>query len=159
ADLLEEEGISVPPFSPEIQKQIDLKFKAVGTGTKNPLDVSGHLRNLKLVQQLIELALSDDAIDGIITALPSFYLSYGSKDGRRNQFSSFENPVSKVMSLGHKYNKPIIVIMQGTIYPKTREIYVTKLNEAKIAVFNDPSEFLSILPKISKYSEKVKKRK
>jgi len=159
ADLLEEEGISVPPFSPEIQKQIDLKFKAVGTGTKNPLDVSGHLRNLKLVQQLIELALSDDAIDGIITALPTFYLSYGSKDGRRNQFSGFENPVSKVMSLGHKYNKPIIVIMQGTIYPKTREIFATKLNEAKIAVFNDPSEFLSILPKISKYSERVKKKK
>ena len=159
ADLLEEEGIGVPPFSPEIQNQIDQKFTAVGTGTKNPLDVSGHLRNLKLVQELIELTLSDDVIDGIITVLPTFYLNYGSKDGRRNQFSSFEKPVAKMMSIGHKYNKPIIVIMQGTIYPKTREIFAKKLDEAKIAVFNDPYEFISILPKISKYSEKEKKRK
>ena len=114
---------------------------------------------MKLVQELIELALSDNAIDGIVTVLPTFYLNYGSKDGRRNQFSSFENSVAKIMSLGHKFNKPIIVIMQGTIYPKTREIFAKKLDEAKIAVFNDPSEFLSILPKISKYSEKVKKIK
>ena len=159
-DLLEEEGVNVPPFSPEIQKQIDEKFKAVvGTGTKNPLDVSGHLRNLKLMQELIELTLSDKTIDGIITVLPTFYLNYGSKDGRRNQFSSFENPVAKIMSLGHKFNKPIIVIMQGTIFPKTREIFAKKLDESRIAVFNDPYEFISLLPKISKYSEKVKKRK
>lgn len=159
ADMLEEEGINVPPFSPEIQDQIDQKFKAVGTGTINPLDVSGHLRNLKLMQELIELVLSDNAIDGIITVLPSFYLSYGSKDGRRNQFSSFENPVSKVLSLGHKFKKPIIVIMQGTIFPKTKEIFAKKFDEIKVASFNDPHEFISLLPKISKYTEKVKKMK
>ena len=158
-DLLEEEGVNVPPFSPEIQNQIDQKFKAVGTGTRNPLDVSGHLRNMKLMQELIELALSDKAIDGIVTVLPTFYLNYGSKDGRRNQFASFENSVSKIMSLGHKFNKPIIVIMQGTIYPKTREIFVKKLNEIKIPVFRGPLEFIPLLPKISEYSEKVKKNR
>jgi len=39
------------------------------------------------------------------------------------------------------------------------QFFAKKLDEAKIAVFNDPSEFLSILPKISKYSEKVKKNR
>jgi len=158
-DLLEEEGISVPPFSPEIQNQIDQKFKVVGTGTKNPLDVSGHLRNLKLMHELIELALSDTVIDGIITVLPAFYLNYGSRDGRRTQFSSFEKPVAKIMSLGHKYNKPIIIIMQGTTFPKTRENFAKEFAKIKVPMFRDPYEFISLLPKISKYSEEVKKRK
>ena len=49
--------------------------------------------------------------------------------------------------------------MQGTIFQKTREIFAKKFDEIKIPYFNDPYEFISLLPKISKYSEKVKKRK
>ena len=146
-DQIENLGMKVPPFSPEIQDQLNQELIAVGTSAKNPLDLAAQFRNLKLVQHLIELVLSDKSIDGLIMDLPSFYLNTGYQPGRT---PIMEKKIIELMSLGHSYRKPIIPIIQRSNSPEHRERVMKILNEKKIPVFNEPLQFLSLLPKISK---------
>ena len=146
-DQIENLGMEVPPFSPEIQNQLNQKLIAVGTSAKNPLDIAAQFRNLNLVQHLIELVLSDKKIDGLIMDLPSFYLNTGYQPGKT---PILEKKITEIMSLGHSYRKPIIPIIQRSNSPEHRDRVMKILNEKKIPVFNQPLEFLSLLPKISK---------
>ena len=146
-DQIENMGLEVPPFSPEIQNQLNQELIAVGTSPKNPLDLAAQFRNLKLVKHIVELVLSDKLIDGLIMDLPSFYLNTGYQPGRT---PIMEKKIIEIMSLGHSYKKPIIPIIQRTNSPEHRSRVIEILNEKKIPVFNQPLEFLSLLPKISK---------
>ena len=104
-------------------------------------------QDLKLVKNIVELVLSDKNIDGLIMDLPSFYLNTGYQPGRT---PIMERKIIEIMSLGHSYKKPIIPIIQRTNSPEHRGRVIEILNEKKIPVFNQPLEFLSLLPKISK---------
>ena len=146
-DQIENMGLEVPPFSPEIQNQLNQELIAVGTSAKNPLDIAAQFRNLKLVKHIVELVLSDKNIDGLIMDLPSYYLNTGYQPGRT---PIMERKLIEIMSLGYSYKKPIIPIIQRTNSPEHRSSMIEKLNEKKIPVFNQPLEFLSLLPKISK---------
>jgi len=72
-DLIEKEGMKVPPFSPNIQSQLSEKFFLPGTSSNNPLDLAAQFFFSKTVYEIIDLALSDEKIDGLIMDLPSFY--------------------------------------------------------------------------------------
>ena len=146
-DQIENLGMEVPPFSPEIQNQLNQKLIAVGTSAKNPLDIAAQFRNLNLVQHLIELVLSDKKIDGLIMDLPSFYLNTGYQPGKT---PILEKKITEIMSLGHSYRKPIIPIIQRSNSPEHRDRVMKILNEKKIPVFNQPLEFLCLIQKISK---------
>jgi len=149
-DQIENEGMEVPPFSPGLQSQLDQMLVAVGTSPKNPLDFAAQFRNLDLVKNTIELVLKDKNIDGLIMDLPSWYLN--------NSFSLGRTPIVdkktiNLMSLGHTYKKPLIPIIQRTNSPEYREKVIQVLNEEKIPCFNEPLQFLSLLPKISKCAQ------
>ncbi len=146
-DQIENLGMKVPPFSPEVQNQLNQELSAVGTSAKNPLDIAAQFRNLKLVKHIVELVLSDKNIDGLIMDLPSFYLNIGYQPGRT---PIMERKIIEIMSLGHSYKKPIIPIIQRTNSPEHRSRVIEILNEKKIPVFNEPLQFLSLLPKITK---------
>lgn len=150
-DLLEKVGIKVPPFSPEIQEQLNSKFLMPGTSSRNPLDLAALFFFSKIVNEIIDLALSDKKIDGLILDMPSFYIS---AIFRIREDSSFESDILESLCLGHKYDKPVIPIIQRLNLPDDRERIIKLLAEKKVPVFGDPLEFIPLLPKISNYFRK-----
>ncbi len=153
-DLIEKAGMKVPPFSPEIQNKLNSKFFMPGTSSKNPLDLAAQFFFGNVVKDVIDLALSDSNIDGLILDMPSFYLKpvFHSIDNQ-----SFESHMIESLSLGHKHKKPVIPIIQRLNYPEERERLSKKLAERKVPVFGDPLEFIPLLLKISNYLRKSKK--
>lgn len=153
-DLLEKAGMKISHFSPEIQEKLNSKFILPGTSSKNPLDLAAQFFFGNTVYDIIDIALSDNKIDGLILDMPSFYLIpvFRSRDNQSFEFSMVES-----LSLGHKYNKPLIPIIQRLNRPEDRERIFKKLAERKVPVFGDPLEFIPLLPKISNYLRKSKK--
>jgi len=157
-DLIEKYGMKVLPFSSEIQKQLTSKFFMPGTSSKNPLDLAAQFFVGDNVQEIIDIALSDKNINGLILDIPGFYLSFpprlsvGTSNERK---SSFENNLIKSLSLGHKHNKPVIPIIQHLTRPNSRTSFFNHLIKQKIPIFGDPLEFIPLLPKISNYKKKI----
>ncbi|MFX1419575.1 MAG: CoA-binding protein [Promethearchaeota archaeon] len=150
-DLLEKVGMKIPPFSPEIQEKLKSKFFLPGTSSNNPLDLAAQFFYVISVYEIIDIALSDRKIDGLILDMPSFYLTPILKS-RDNQ--DFEAYMIESLTLGHKHNKPLIPIIQRLNNPKERERISKKLIERKVPVFGDPLEFVPLLSKISDYKKR-----
>ena len=153
ADLIEKSGLEVPPFSPNIQSEISKKFFMVGTSPNNPLDFAAQFFAIDIVKEVIDIILSDKKIDGLIMDLPGFYLTL---PPRIKDTQAFFNVVFESLNLGHKHNKPLILITQHLTRPTTINNFLTKIKENKITTFGDPQEFLPLLPKIAKYKNKSK---
>ncbi|NVM36281.1 MAG: CoA-binding protein [Candidatus Lokiarchaeota archaeon] len=153
-DLLEKAGMKVPPFSPEIQDKLKSKFFLPGTSSNNPLDLAAQFFYVLSVYEIIDLALSDKKIDGIILDMPSFYLTPVLKS-RDNQ--DFESNMVESLTLGHKHNKLLIPIIQRLNNPEERERISKKLIERKVPVFGDPLEFIPLLSKISNYKRRMER--
>ncbi len=154
-DLIEKAGMNVPPFSPNIQKQITSNFFTLGTSPKNPLDVSAQVFSSKSVYKILDLALADEKIDGLIVDMPSFY--FNNDHSYRISFDpSYEDHMIEALTLGHKHHKPLISIIKRIHCPEDRDRLFKKSKERKVPVFEDPIEFISLLPKISQYTRKKK---
>ncbi|MFW9950991.1 MAG: CoA-binding protein [Candidatus Thorarchaeota archaeon] len=153
ADLIEKSGLKVPPFSPKIQSEISKKFFMAGTSSNNPLDFAAQFFAIDVVKEVIDIVLSDENIDGLIMDLPGFYLTL---PPRIKDTQAFFNVVLESLTLGHKHNKPLILITQYLTRPKTINDFLTKIIKNKITIFGDPQEFLPIIPKIAKYMNKSK---
>ena len=154
-DLIEKEGMNVPAFSPDIQKQIISNFFTLGTSPKNPLDLSAQIFSSKSVYNILDLALSDINIDGAIVDLPSFY--FNRDHSYRITFDpSYEDYMMDALKLGHKHHKPLIPIIKRIHCPEDRDRLFQKSLERNVPVFEDPLEFVPLLPKISHYTRKNK---
>jgi len=152
-DLLEKAGMKVPPFSPSIQDELNLKLYLPGTSPKNPLDLAAQFFFGNAAYEIIDLALSDRNIDGIVLDMPGFYLN---TVFRSNDNQSFRSNVIESLYLGHKHNKPLIPIIQRSNQPEERERITKKLIGKKVPVFGDPLEFIPLLFKISNYKRRLK---
>lgn len=147
-DLLEEAGLKMPNFSPDIQKKIDEQFFVPGTSSSNPLDFAAQLFQGDSIKRIIELALSDDKIDCLVMDLPSYYFD------QRYFFSrnpNFREVILDTLRLGHKLNKPLIPIIQRTHTPVERRNAAKILAADKVPIFGDPMEVIPLLPKITEY--------
>ena len=151
-DLLEKAGFKIPPFSPEIQDKLKTKFFLPGTSSNNPLDLAAQFFFVISVYEIIDLAISDKKIDGLILDMPSFYLTPVLKS-RDNQ--DFESNMIESLTLGHKHKKPLIPIIQRLNNPEEREKISKKLIDRKVPVFGDPLEFIPLLSKISNYKRRM----
>ncbi len=151
-DLIEKEGMNVPSFSPDTQSQLREKFFLPGTSSNNPLDLAAQFFFSKTVYEIIDLALSDIKIDGLIMDLPSFYFS---RHFRLKTDLAFENEMIESMSLGHKHKKPLIPIIQHVNCPDERARVSKKLIERKVPVFANPLEVIPLLSKIAKYKRNL----
>jgi acyl-CoA synthetase (NDP forming) len=151
-DLLEEEGMKVPPFSANIQEKLNSKLLLPGTSPKNPLDLAAQFFFDNAVYEVIDLALTDQVIDGLILDLPSFYLTtvFKSQDDQ-----TFEKNIIESLSIGHKHNKPLIPIIQRLNRPEERDRISKNLIERNVPVFGDPFEVIPLLSKISNYKRKL----
>jgi acyl-CoA synthetase (NDP forming) len=154
-DLLENFGFNVPSFSDNIQKKLSEKFFTLGTSPKNPLDVSAQIYHSQSIYDIINLALKDKNIDGLIMDLPSWYFNV---DYHINKDFEFEDQMIKAMSLGHKHNKPIFPIIQTADNSDHKERIFQKLKKNKVPVFNDPLEFIPLLQKIANFYTNAKKQ-
>jgi acetyltransferase len=152
-DLLEKAGLKVPPFSPEIQDKLNSKFFMPGTSSNNPLDLAAQFFYGKVAYEIIDIALSDNKIDGLILDMPSFYLTPVLKS---RKYQDFTSNMIESLTLGHKHNKPLIPIIQRLDQPEERIKISKKLIYRKVPVFGDPLEFIPLLSKISKYKERLK---
>ncbi|MBY8992119.1 MAG: CoA-binding protein [Candidatus Lokiarchaeota archaeon] len=155
-DLLAKNGFNIPQFSSDIQKQLNSRFILPGTSPKNPLDLAAHFFFENFIYDVLNIALSDINIDGLVLDMPSFYLTPVFTRSRYN--TSFESIMIESLSLGHKYNKPVIPIIQRLNRPDDRERVRNILIEKKVPVFGVPDEFIPILRKISEYKKKLKKK-
>jgi acyl-CoA synthetase (NDP forming) len=153
-DLIEKYGMNVPHFSPEIQEKLNEKFFTLGTSSKNPLDVSAQIYYSDVMYDIIDVALSDPKIDGLIMDLPSWYFNL---DFHLKKDRSFEPNMIKNLSLGHKYNKPLFPIIQRVNCPEDRRRVVRKLAKNEVPVFGDPYEFIPLLQKINERTKRSKK--
>ena len=154
-DLIEKEGMNVPPFSSDIQKQITSNFFTLGTSPKNPLDVSAQVFSSKSVYKILDLALLDKKIDGAIVDMPSFY--FNRDHSYRITFDPlYEDNMIEALTLGHKHHKPLIPIIKRIHCPEDRDRLFKKSLERRVPVFEDPIEFIPLLPKISQYTRKKK---
>jgi hypothetical protein len=106
------------------------------------------------VYEIIDLALSDKSIDGLVMDLPSFYFS---RHFRVGSDLDFENQLIEILNLGHKHNKPLIPIIQHVNCPEERMRVSQKLIEKKVPIFANPLEVIPLLPKITHY--KTERRK
>ncbi|MFX1274589.1 MAG: CoA-binding protein [Promethearchaeota archaeon] len=154
-DLLEKHGINVPPFSPHIQKEIDSRFFVHGTSSKNPLDVSAQIFASRIIYEIMDLALSDDNLDGLVMDIPPWYFS---QDFHIIKNKGFERHMIKAFSLGKKHHKLLIPIIQNVNCPEDRARIDKLLTEKKIPVFADPLEFIPLLQKISKLANYSQER-
>ncbi len=154
-DMIEKAGMNVPSFSHDIQKQIASNFFTNGTSPKNPLDVSAQVFSSKSVYKILDLSLADKKIDGVIVDLPSFY--FNSDHTYRITFDpSYEENMIESLTLGHKHHKPLIPIIKRIHCSEDRDRLFKKATEKDVPVFEDPVEFISLLPKISQYTRKKK---
>ncbi|MBD3256493.1 MAG: hypothetical protein GF383_15465 [Candidatus Lokiarchaeota archaeon] len=153
-DLLEKRGISVPSFSPNIQKQLKEHFFVLGTSSRNPLDVSAQIYYSEAMHKIIDITLSDPKIDGLIMDLPSWYFS---TDFQLRKDYTFEPNMIEALNLGHKHNKPLIPIIQRVNCPEDRARVYQKLTAKKVPVFGDPMEVIPLLSKISNYAKRFSK--
>jgi acyl-CoA synthetase (NDP forming) len=148
ADLLEEAGLKMPNFSPEIQKELDDQFFIPGTSSRNPLDVAAQLFRGDSIKKIIDIALSDEIIDCLVMDLPSYYFD------RRYYFNptyNIEEIMIETLCLGHKHDKPLIPIIQRTHTPEKRRDVAKILTAKKVPIFGDPMEVIPLLPIISNY--------
>jgi len=152
-DLLEKYGMKVPPFSSEIQEQLKLKFFIKGTSSKNPLDVSAQVYASQSIYEIMDIALSDPKMDALVLDLPSWYFN---QDFHLRKNPEFEKLMIEAFSLGKKYKKILIPIIQRAICREDRARVYKELTEKKVPVFGDPLEFIPLLSKISKYTQRNK---
>ncbi|MGV9200316.1 MAG: CoA-binding protein, partial [Promethearchaeia archaeon] len=155
-DLIEKYGMNIPPFSPEIQEKLNEKFFTLGTSSKNPLDVSAQVYYSEVMHDIIDIALSDPKIDGLIMDLPSWYFNM---DYHLKKDASFEPNMIENLSLGHKHDKPLFPIIQRVNCPEDRRRVVGKLAAKNVPVFGDPLEFIPLLKKINNASKKMNKER
>ena len=153
-DLIEKYEINVPYFSLEVQEKLNEKFFTLATSSKNPLDVSAQIYYSDVMHDIIDIALSDQKIDGLIMDLPSWYFNL---DFHLKKDRSFEPNMIKNLSLGHKYNKPLFPIIQRVNCPEDRRRVVRKLAKNEVPVFGDPYEFIPLLQKINERTKRSKK--
>jgi hypothetical protein len=80
--------------------------------------------------------------------LPSYYF-----DPRYffTPIQNFEEIIIETLCLGHKYNKPLIPIIQRTHTLEERRRVSKILAAKKVPIFGDPMEVIPLLPKISEY--------
>ncbi|MFO8017300.1 MAG: CoA-binding protein [Promethearchaeia archaeon] len=154
-DLIEKYGMEVPPFSPKIQEKLKEKFFTLGTSSKNPLDVSAQVYYSDVMHDIIDIALSDPKIDGLIMDLPSWYFNM---DYHLKKDESFEPNMIENLTLGHKYNKPLFPIIQRVNCPEDRRRVTKKLAANNVPVFGEPLEFIPVLEKINDIQRKSRKR-
>ncbi|MBN1802386.1 MAG: CoA-binding protein [Candidatus Lokiarchaeota archaeon] len=155
ADLLEKYGLKVPQFSPNIQQKLKEKFFTLGTSSRNPLDVSTQVFATESMRDILDIALSDDKIDALIMDLPSWYLN---QDYHIRKNSGFEKGILEAFTSLKQLNKVVVVIIQtaNCLEDKTRAVKF--LTEQGIPVFENPLEFVELLSKISKYTQKKNAR-
>ncbi|MBD3194400.1 MAG: hypothetical protein GF317_05045, partial [Candidatus Lokiarchaeota archaeon] len=103
-DLLAQEGINVPPFDKKIQEKLDDRFFTLGTSSSNPLDVSAQIYNSEVIYEIIDIALTDEKIDGLIMDLPTWYFN---QNYHLKKDPTFEPNMIKALCLGHKHKKPL----------------------------------------------------
>jgi acyl-CoA synthetase (NDP forming) len=151
-DLIENAGLNIPDFSPEIQSKLNEKFFIHGTSSKNPLDVAAQLTYSNSIKEIIGIALSDKRIDALIMDFPSWYFSY---EFFITPEKDYEKNILDALSLGHKYDKPLIPIIQRANTPDEQSRISRLLAEKKVPVFGDPLEVIPLLPKISRYKKKL----
>ncbi|MFW9936463.1 MAG: CoA-binding protein [Candidatus Thorarchaeota archaeon] len=152
-DLIEKFGMTIPDFSPEIQSRLNDAIFIRGTSAKNPLDVAAQLTYSKSIKEIISLALSDKKIDALIMDFPSWYFSY---EFFITKEQDYEKSILEALSLGHKYNKPLIPIIQRASTPDEQSRISRLLAEKKVPVFGDPLEVIPLLKKVSEYKKKLK---
>ena len=149
-DLLQEQGINLPNFSPEVQRELDKQFFIHGTSSKNPLDVAAQLFQGDSIQKIIEIALNDKNVDFLIMDLPSFYLD------PKYFFSpviNFKEIMIETLCLGQKYGKPLIPILQRTHTPKIRREIGNILSKRKVPIYGEPLEIIPLIPIITRYAK------
>ena len=152
-DLVEKAGIKVPPFSPHIQEKLNSGYVPVGSSSQNPLDLASIMFFVQETYKVLDIALSDENLDGLIMDIPSFYFN-------KNQFGfmpNFEDGHIETTTLGYKHNKPLITIVQKHNSPVEQERLMKKLAEKNVPAFSDPLQVIPLLPKISKYTRNRKK--
>lgn len=151
-DLIERYRMKVPSFSEEIQHKLDQQFFINGTSSKNPLDVAAQMFHSHTLVDIVDIALSDPKIDTLIMDMPSWYFNHKYYITRDTHFN--EN-IEKVFKLGLKHNKPLFPIIQRAHCPEESHRMAKKLIKSKIAVFENPLDFIPLLSKISNFKRRT----
>lgn len=76
ADTCERVRLSVPIFSPELQKKLATMVPPVGTSTRNPVDVGSPFPQPSVLRSVLETVLTEDRVD--LAIVSELYMSMAS---------------------------------------------------------------------------------
>jgi len=68
ADIYARAGLQVPTLSPEVRRELQSYIAPAGTSVRNPLDISGIMRDTSTIRRTLENVASDPLVDILVVA-------------------------------------------------------------------------------------------
>jgi acyl-CoA synthetase (NDP forming) len=117
ADTCERVGLSVPIFSPDLQRKLTTMVPPVGTSTRNPVDVGSPFPFPSVLRSVLETVLNEDRVDlAIISELYMSMVSHmlGRMDNSTQdvRLDSVVDELAQVpVEIKHKLGKPLVIVL------------------------------------------------
>jgi acetyl-CoA synthetase (ADP-forming)/acetyltransferase len=148
-DALNQNGVSVPVLSPDIQAMIGEGISQVNTSTRNPIDLGMFGFAPDILVRSVECAAQDPNIDFIIVCQYLEIIYSMLKD-------LWDVCMEKMITGLSKISKPIILLMPQIIYNRAdvaalHTSFVRRLNSAGILYYTDAGRVARMAVKMYRY--------
>jgi acyl-CoA synthetase (NDP forming) len=111
ADTWEKAGLSIPLFSPELEKKLLAIIPATGTSAKNPVDVGGPFPMPPMFKAVLETVCTDADID--ILVVDEIEMAMAMPRGMQGfrPPEALKEMVQIPVDVRNKFGKPVVIVM------------------------------------------------
>jgi acyl-CoA synthetase (NDP forming) len=110
-DICAQEGLELPPLSPQTKAALQAFVSSVNQGLTNPMDVPGVLTNVPMLRRVLDVLVADERVDVIILHMGAAFFTEELAGG----VSAFYKVVTESAQRGPA-SKPIVMALD-TAYP------------------------------------------
>lgn len=151
ADTCAKVGLSVPLFSPDLQRKLATMVPPVGASTRNPVDVGSPFPRPSVLRSVLETVLNEDEID--LAIVSELYMSMASHMLGRMDNSTLSVRLDSVVAelaqvpveVKQKLGKPLVMVLQvEAVAPEHIEAEEARRKVAKYYLTEGIPVFLSL---------------
>jgi acyl-CoA synthetase (NDP forming) len=110
-DICAQEGLALPPLSPQTKAALQAFVSSVNQGLTNPMDVPGVLTNVSMLRRVLDVLVADEIVDVIILHMAAVFFTEELAGG----VSEFYKVMTQTAQRGSA-SKPIVMALD-TAYP------------------------------------------
>ncbi len=147
-DLLEDAGMTVPPFSESLTKKLEQLITIPGTTARNPVDFSSLIGYPDTCRKIFEAVFEDPDVDTVMFDLQIWYLD---PNYQLNQDAKMAEKLADAFALAHKYHKPFLLVSQYVGFVDAREKLRRLLGERHLPIFGTVAEAVRAMAKINEW--------